>query len=63
VTVYQIAPKSYNNYPIVDPFSGKNYDDLKSNIDNFLHNLMEMINEPVVECKCCKGRGVILNEN
>jgi hypothetical protein len=63
VRVYQVAPKTYDGYPIVEPFSGKDYDDLKKNIDEFLHNLMEMINEPVVECEHCKGRGVILNEN
>jgi hypothetical protein len=63
VKVYEVAPKVYNSYPIVEPFSGKDYDDLKKNIDEFLHNLMEMINEPVVECEHCKGRGVILNEN
>jgi hypothetical protein len=63
VKVYEVAPKVYNSYPIVEPFSGKDYDDLKKNIEEFLHNLMEMINEPVVECEHCKGRGVILNEN
>jgi hypothetical protein len=63
VKVYEVAPKSYNSYPIVEPFTGKDYEDLKKNIDTFLHNLMEMINEPVVECKHCKGRGVILNGN
>jgi hypothetical protein len=63
VTVYEVAPKTYNAYPIVEPFTGKDYEDLKNNIDTFLHNLMEMINEPVVECDHCKGRGVTYNEN
>lgn len=63
VKIYEVAPKSYQSYPIVEPFSGKDYEDLKNNIDTFLHNLMEMINEPVTECEHCKGRGVILNEN
>lgn len=62
-TVYEAAPKAYNNYPIVQEFHGKNYEDLQQNIDFFLNELMEMINEPVVECKCCKGRGVTFNEN
>src|SRR5690606_8446244 len=62
-TVYEVAPKSYQDYTVVEPFSGKDYEDLKRNIDAFLHNLMEMINEPVVECECCKGRGVVLNGN
>lgn len=61
--VYEAAPKPYNNYPVVESFSGKNYEDLKQNIDNFLNELMDEINEPVVECECCKGRGVVINEN
>lgn len=63
VKVYQVAPKSYQSYPIVEPFSGNDYEDLKKNIDLFLNELMEMINEPVVECEHCKGRGVTYNEN
>ncbi|MGP3749700.1 hypothetical protein ACTWKA_21860 [Bacillus sp. 3A_MP1] len=63
VEIYNIAPKAYQSYPIVEPFSGKDVEDLKSNIKKFLDDLMAKINEPLVECKCCKGRGVILNEN
>ncbi|APH36056.1 hypothetical protein [Bacillus velezensis] len=63
VEIYNVAPKAYQSYPIVEPFSGKGVEDLKSNIKKFLDDLMAKINEPLVECKCCKGRGVILNEN
>ncbi|MBE1868631.1 MULTISPECIES: hypothetical protein [Bacillus] len=63
VEIYNVAPKAYQSYPIVEPFSGKDVEDLKSNIKKFLDDLMAKINEPLVECKCCKGRGVILNEN
>lgn len=61
--VYEVAPKAYNSYPIVESFSGKDYEDLKRSIDTYLHNLMEIINEPVIECEHCKGRGVVLNGN
>ncbi|MEC2062653.1 hypothetical protein [Bacillus inaquosorum] len=63
VEIYNVAPKAYQSYPIVEPFSGKDVEDLKSNIKKFLDDLMAKINEPLGECKCCKGRGVILNEN
>ncbi|MDU0074892.1 MULTISPECIES: hypothetical protein [Bacillus] len=63
VEIYNVAPKAYQSYSIVEPFSGKDVEDLKSNIKKFLDDLMAKINEPLVECKCCKGRGVILNEN
>ncbi|MER1274847.1 hypothetical protein RJD11_09825 [Bacillus velezensis] len=62
VEIYNVAPKAYQSYPIVEPFSGKDVEDLKSNIKKFLDDLMAKINEPLVECECCKGRGVILNE-
>jgi hypothetical protein len=60
--IYEIAPKSYQSYPVVEPFSGKNKEDLKNNIKTFLEELISKINEPVVECEHCKGRGVVWNE-
>lgn len=63
IKVFEIAPKPYQDYPVVEEFKGKDYDDLKKNIEGYLNNLMEIINEPVVECAHCKGRGVVLNEN
>lgn len=63
VKIYEVAPKEYQKYPVVKPFYGENYEDLKKNINQFLDELMEFINEPVVDCEHCKGRGVILNEN
>ncbi|MCY8565664.1 hypothetical protein [Bacillus sonorensis] len=63
VEIYNVAPKPYQNYNVVEPFSGENLTDLKANIKAYLDELMEKINEPLVECKCCKGKGVILNEN
>jgi len=62
VEIYEVAPKAYDKYPIVTPFSGKDYDDLQDNIEKFLSDLMKDINEPVVECSCCGGTGVILKE-
>lgn len=59
--VYEAAPKSYQNYPLVKEFEGKNLEDLKNNVAIFLDNLMEQINEPIKDCEACKGRGVIVN--
>lgn len=61
--IYEAAPKAYNSYPVVESFVGNNLEDLESNIELFLDELMEKINEPIKECECCKGRGVIVNEN
>ncbi|MEH7552847.1 hypothetical protein [Bacillus altitudinis] len=61
--IYEVAPKAYQNYPIVEPFCGENVEDMKNNIKVFLDELMANINEPLIECKHCKGRGVVSNEN
>jgi hypothetical protein len=62
VLVYETAPKPYQSYPVCEPFWGENYEALKRNIDAFLKELIEKINEPLCDCPTCKGRGVIINK-
>jgi len=57
--IFECAPQPYNSYSVVTPFSGKNEDDLKKNIENYLKDLMEYINEPICECEHCGGKGFI----
>lgn len=61
--VYEVAPKPYQSYTVVEPFNGENLQDLQNNIDTYLKSLMEHINEPVVDCEGCNGRGVVVNED
>lgn len=61
VTLYEAAPAPYQSYTVVTPFSGKNYKEMQKNIKTFLDDLMERINEPVRECACCQGRGVVFD--
>lgn len=56
-TCYRIAPKSYQTYPILHTFQGKNLEDLKRNFNEYLEYLVLKINEPVRECSHCKGIG------
>lgn len=64
-SVYDIIPKedsraSYSKHSHVAPkFEGENYEDLETNIKNYLNELIEKINEPLKDCPHCKGRGVI----
>lgn len=58
IEVYEVAPKSYQSYSIVKPFVGKNAEDLQSNIQAFLDELMEGINRPLIDCECCGGTGI-----
>jgi len=65
VSVYDIIPKeeqrkSYSTHSHVAPkFEGANYQDLEDNINSYLSELIEKINEPLQDCPHCKGRGVI----
>lgn len=58
--IFEIAPKPYNNYTVVDPFQGDNLEDLVNNINNYLAELIDRINMPYVACKHCEGKGYIL---
>lgn len=53
---------NYKGYTPIKGFEGKNIEDLKNKIDEFLENLMERINEPLVDCKCCNGLGVVYEQ-
>lgn len=57
------APENCRGYTPIPSFIGKNHQDLKVKIDDFLNNLMARINEPLIECKQCGGMGVIVEDN
>ncbi len=59
VPIYEATPSKYQGYPDVIEFEGKNEEELKNNIKTYLENLMKEINEPWIDCKCCKGLGVV----
>ena len=63
VKIFEAAPKPYNSYPVVKPFTGENTEDLNEKVEEYLSDLMDMINEPLADCPNCKGKGVILDEN
>lgn len=54
--------ENYRDYTPIDGFEGENHEDLKKNIDEYLENLMNMINLPLIDCPHCEGRGVIQQE-
>jgi hypothetical protein len=61
VEIFQMAPKPYQNYTVIKPFSGDNYADMIEKINKYLGNLITEINEPLVDCPHCHGTGVTLN--
>lgn len=67
VQIFECGPKDqygkvYNGYTACIEFSGSNYDDLQANIDSYLKELADKINEPICDCPYCKGTGVILEK-
>lgn len=60
VKLFEMCHKSYQSYPVIEPFAGDNDDDLKNNIDSYLSELISIINEPICECEYCNGTGVKL---
>jgi len=64
VTIFEMtySPENYKGYTPIKGFQGESHEDLKNKIDEYLNNLMERINEPLIECPHCSGLGVI-NEN
>lgn len=59
ILCYEIAPKVYQQYSVIEPFKGKDLDDLKKNIDNYLEELIKDINKPLKECPTCNGYGFV----
>jgi len=64
IEVYNLTPneknnREYQNSQLAPKFEGANYEDLENNINNYLAELIEKINEPVQDCPHCKGRGVV----
>ncbi len=55
--------RNYQHYTTITPFEGKNNKDLEKNIEVYLAKLMNYINEPIMECEHCKGRGVVMNDS
>jgi len=52
-----------NGFPVIEGFSANSQKELKEKIDNYLKELIENINKPLVECPCCKGLGVVENQD
>lgn len=52
----------YNNYKIFPEFIANNHKELVKKVDEYLNEIITIINEPLVDCPYCKGEGVIINK-
>lgn len=62
VICFEMCPKAYNNYTIIKPIKASSYEQLDKKIDEFLQETINMINEPLIECKHCCGLGVVYDK-
>lgn len=53
---------NYKGYTPIKPITAKNEDELNEKVSKLCQDLIEMINEPLVDCPHCKGMGVILKD-
>lgn len=62
VSVIEFAedPSRYKGSTYSPTFNGDNAEDLKNKVEAYLEELLEEINRPYVDCKHCKGAGVVL---
>jgi len=56
------SESKYSGYTVFSGFEASSEAELKMQIDAYLEDLMAKINEPLVECIHCNGKGVVLNE-
>lgn len=65
VEVFQMtySPENYKGYTPISGITANNEEELKEKIDKLCEELIQMINEPLVDCPHCQGMGVILKDN
>jgi len=51
------AQSKYNNYTVIQPIFADNENQLKEKLDNFLEDLITIINQPLKLCEHCNGTG------
>jgi len=47
-TIYKLAPKAYQNYPVCQGLEGKNWGYIERTIRHYLNEIMKKINEPLM---------------
>ena len=60
ITCFEMAPKPYQKYPVIEPIAGNNAKDLEEKVNTYLKNLIENINTPTKVCSCCNGTGTVM---
>jgi len=65
VKVFEMTHKesNYRGYTPIEGLIGNSEDDLAYKMQNLCEEITAMINEPLVECSHCNGRGVLLKED
>lgn len=51
--------KGFGDYPLIDAWKADSLQELYDNMQQYLSDLMQEINKPVIECSYCNGTGCI----
>jgi len=60
IKAFETSPEGYSSYPTQKSISAKNQKELEEKIDDYLEEVLNEINKPLIQCNCCNGMGVIL---
>ena len=63
IEIFEMTATNYSNYTQLQPLRGENLEDLVNNLKQYLVDLITVINEPLKDCECCNGTGVVGNFN
>ena len=63
IVIFKSSPEGYSGYPTQKGIEAKNQKELDEKVTEYLENLIKEINEPLEDCTCCKGKGVIIKNN
>lgn len=56
------SPKAYSGYTPIQGFEADTQENLKEKVDNYCKELIKFINKSFIDCKNCKGDGVVILE-
>lgn len=56
------SPENYKGHTPIKAITAGSHRELKEKVDKYLDKLMKKINEPLIDCPHCNGKGVIIKD-
>lgn len=58
-TIFEMTAERYRGYTQLEPITGRNLSDLAQELENYLKEIMSIINAPISYCTHCEGTGLV----